>query len=135
MIISFEIHQTLETILKECKTSKYWSYHASQIVQGKFILQDKDFSNSWADCIAYDNRISITTAWGGYTYHIEQKKDGRTIVSYNGPVKGFLQQSLLPRLTPINNIYEVLVYSTKEGWIKFRNYLDKRGVNLYFETY
>jgi hypothetical protein len=131
MIITFEIKQNLSEIIKDCKTSKYWFYQEAS-KKGRFNLQDKEFDNSYASCYQYDNRLSIITAWGNYSYLIEQRQHG-TFCTYNGPLKGFLQQSLLPGLTPKGNIYERLVYSTKEGWLKFRELLDKRNWNLYFE--
>lgn len=133
MEIVFEIKQSLESIINECKTSKYWNY--SEGVNGKvFILEDKEFSNSYASCFVAKNQLDFKTAFSSFTYKVYEK-EGRTLCRYEGALKGFLQQSLMPRLTPKGNIYEVLVYSTEGGYMKFRKYLDKRNWNLYFETY
>lgn len=133
MEIVFEIKENLESILKECKTSKYWNY--SECMDGKiFCLEDKEFINSYASCHynVEKKELNFKTAWSSYTYKIYER-DGETLCRYEGALKGFLQQSLMPRLTPKGNIYEVLIYSTEGGWQKFRNYLNKRNWNLYFD--
>ena len=128
MIITFEIKQNLQQIIKECHTSKYWSFHKG--TKADFYLVDRNFTQSAAECYIKENTLTIKTAWSGYTYIIKQRGDGIVYVTYNGPLKGFMQQSLLPTLTPTEGIYERLVYSTKEGWLRFREYLDKRNWNL-----
>lgn len=132
MEIVFEIKENVENILNECKSSNYWNY--SEGVNGKvFILEDKEFSNSYASCfISQEKQLDFKTAWSSFTYKVYEK-DGKTLCRYEGALKGFLQQALMPRLTPKGNIYEVLIYSTEGGWMKFRQYLDKRNWNLYFD--
>lgn len=105
----------------------------------KFIIQDTDFVCS--DCIieikkregaSTPSQIDIQTSWSGFHYTIYSPRDynsimsikaqGYTLCKYSGAFRGFMEQNLLPKLSPILMGDEEVESSLKGGSIPLLKY-------------
>ena len=134
MKITFEISQTVSELLEYCQSDKYTDFKMAKDENGvpyrnKARIVDLFFHSSYAYVIWNDNYMLIYTAWSQFTYEITVK-NGKTYCTYDGAVKGLLKQNLIPHITPAEDIYECVCHSSTHGWIKLRNYLDARDINL-----
>jgi hypothetical protein len=139
MKITFEISQSINDLLEYCQTNKYYDFEMAKDeneipYRNKARLIDIQFDNSYAEIIWKDNYMLIYTAWSGFKYEIF-KKNNRTYCTYDGAVKGLLNQNLIPHITPIEDIYECVCHSSTHGWTNLRQYLDARGMNLKLNIY
>ena len=139
MKITFEISQTISDLLEYCQTNKYFDFEMAKDennvpYHNKAKLVDLDFTNSYAEVIWKNNYMLIYTAWSQFRYEIFVKNN-RTYCTYDGAVKGLLNQNLIPHITPIGDIYECVCHSSTHGWTKLREYLDARDLTLKLNIY
>jgi hypothetical protein len=132
MKITFEIVETISEIREYCESNKYWDYEMAKSYDGvpyrnKAKLVDLEFTDSSTEMTWIGEKLIFNTAWSGFEYEIEER-NGKTYCSYNGAVKGFLKQSLMPPLTPAVNIHDCKCYSSTHGSMFFGDYLLARGL-------
>ncbi|MDH6343416.1 hypothetical protein M2480_002996 [Parabacteroides sp. PFB2-12] len=109
MRIRFEIREELADIVAEILESEKW--HAQVLEEGdsfkRVSIKDPHF-DSKANVEIWREEIHIRTAWSNYTYRIF--KEGRVVwCEYIGAYRGLLEQTLLPQLTPKENILDMPV--------------------------
>ena len=134
MRITFEISQSIQDLLEYCQSDKYSDFEMVHDENGvpyrnKARIVDLFFPDSYAEMIWKEDYMLIYTAWSQFTYEITVK-NGKTYCTYDGAVKGLLKQNLIPHIIPAEDIYECVCHSSTHGWIKLRNYLDARDINL-----
>ena len=96
MRIQFEIKESLINILDQLMHSDFWATEIKEDESGKKIIKIKDLAyNLEAVAEVMGNEIFIRTALSKYTYRI-----------YEGAYRGFLEQKLLPIITPKENLLE-----------------------------
>jgi len=132
MKITFEISQSIQDLLEYCQSDKYSDFEMVHDENGvpyrnKARMVDLEFTDSYAEIIWKENYMLIYTAWSQFTYEIEER-DGKTYCTYNGAVKGFLKQSLIPHITPAVCIHDCMCHSSTHGTLLFEDYLLARGL-------
>jgi len=134
MKITFEISQSIADLLEYCQSDKYSDFEMAHDENGvpyrnKARMVDLEFTNSYAEIIWKEGYMLIYTAWSQFTYEIEER-DGKTYCTYNGAVKGFLKQALIPHITPAPgiNIHDCMCHSSTHGTLLFEEYLLARGL-------
>lgn len=105
MRIQFEIKESLINILDQLMHSDFWATEIKEDESGKKIIKIKDLAyNLEAVAEVMGNEIFIKTALSKYTYRIYEVK-GSVGVSMWG-LSWFLEQKLLPIITPKENLLE-----------------------------
>ena len=132
MKITFEISQSIQDLLEYCQSDKYSDFEMVHDENGvpyrnKAKMVDLEFTNSYAEIIWKEQYMLIYTAWSQFTYEIEER-DGKTYCTYNGAVKGFLKQALIPHITPAVDIHDCVCHSSTHGSMSFGDYLLARGL-------
>ena len=132
MKITFEISQSIQDLLEYCQSDKYSDFEMVYDENGvpyrnKARMVDLEFTNSYAEIIWKEQYMLIYTAWSQFTYEIEER-DGKTYCTYNGAVKGFLKQALIPHITPAVDIHDCVCHSSTHGSMSFGDYLLARGL-------
>jgi hypothetical protein len=132
MKITFEISQSIQDLLEYCQSDKYSDFEMVHDENGvpyrnKARMVDLEFTNSYAEIIWKEHYMLIYTAWSQFTYEIEER-DGKTYCTYNGAVKGFLKQALIPHITPAVDIHDCVCHSSTHGSMSFGDYLLARGL-------
>ena len=134
MKITFEISQSIQDLLEYCQSDKYSDFEMVHDENGvpyrnKAKMVDLEFTDSYAELIWKEHYMLIYTAWSQFTYEIEER-DGKTYCTYNGAVKGFLKQALIPHITPAVgvNIHDCVCHSSTHGSMSFGDYLLARGL-------
>jgi hypothetical protein len=132
MKITFEISQSIQDLLEYCQSDKYSDFEMVHDENGvpyrnKARMVDLEFTNSYAEIIWKEQYMLIYTAWSQFTYEIEER-DGKTYCTYNGAVKGFLKQALIPHITPAVDIHDCVCHSSTHGSMSFGDYLLARGL-------
>ncbi|MDL2244013.1 hypothetical protein [Parabacteroides sp. PFB2-10] len=109
MRIQFEIREELADIVAEILDSEKWHAHILEEGDGfkRVSIKDPQF-DSKANIEIWREEIHIRTAWSNYTYRIFKQHRG-VWCEYIGAYRGLLEQTLLPQLTPKENILDVLV--------------------------
>ena len=106
MRIQFEIKESLINILDQLMHSDFWATEIKEDESGKKIIKIKDLAyNLEAVAEVMGNEIFIRTALSKYTYRIYVVK-GECWCEYVGAYRGFLEQKLLPIITPKENLLE-----------------------------
>ena len=106
MRIQFEIKESLINILDQLMHSDFWATEIKEDESGKKIIKIKDLAyNLEAVAEVMGNEIFIRTALSKYTYRIYEVK-GECWCEYVGAYRGFLEQKLLPIITPKENLLE-----------------------------
>ena len=86
--------------------SDFWATEIKEDESGKKIIKIKDLAyNLEAVAEVMGNEIFIRTALSKYTYRIYEVK-GECWCEYVGAYRGFLEQKLLPIITPKENLLE-----------------------------
>jgi hypothetical protein len=132
MKITFEISQSIQDLLEYCQSDKYSDFEMVHDENGipyrnKAKMVDLEFTDSYAEIIWKEHYMLIYTAWSQFTYEIEER-DGKTYCTYNGAVKGFLKQALIPHITPAVDIHDCVCHSSTHGTLLFEDYLLARGL-------
>jgi hypothetical protein len=134
MKITFEISQSIQDLLEYCQSDKYSDFEMVHDENGvpyrnKARMVDLEFTDSYAEIIWKEDYMLIYTAWSQFTYEIEER-DGKTFCTYNGAVKGFLKQALIPHITPAPGVYilDCMCHSSTHGTLLFEDYVLARGL-------
>jgi len=140
MRIQFEIRERLHEIITEILQSEKWHVLVKEENENFKRITIKDpYFESEATIEIWEQEIHLRTAWSNYTYRIYQM--GNNVwCEYIGAYRGLLEQTLLPRITPKENILDSIVtHSTLLAGEKetLRNYSNenvkhkkKRGEDL-----
>lgn len=127
MRIQFEIKENLSEIVNEILNSERWLTVVKEDISGRksVVIRDQNY-DSEALIEIYDREINIKTAWSSYSYRLFVLGDG-IWCEYNGAYRGFLEQKLLPTITPKESLLdsEVLdssLYGTEKR--KLREYAE-----------
>ena len=135
MRIQFEIKESLINILDQLMHSDFWATEIKEDESGKKIIKIKDLAyNLEAVAEVMGNEIFIKTALSKYTYRIYEVK-GECWCEYVGAYRGFLEQKLLPIITPKENLLEceVLDSSILGGKQKtLREYADDPLLRIHY---
>lgn len=109
MRIQFEIKEKLHDIISEILHSDKWHTMVKEDKEDlkRIILKDRHFESE-ASVEIWKNEIHLKTAWSNYTYRIYQHV-GSVWCEYVGAYRGLLEQSLLPRITPKENLLDAEV--------------------------
>ena len=132
MKITFEISQSIQDLLEYCQSDKYSDFEMVHDENGvpyrnKARMVDLEFTNSYAEIIWKEQYMLIYTAWSQFTYEIEER-DGKTYCTYNGAVKGFMKQALIPHITPAADIHDCVCHSSTHCSMSFGDFLLARGL-------
>jgi hypothetical protein len=132
MKITFEISQSIQDLLEYCQTNKYWDFEMAEDENNvpyanKARIVDLHFPSSYADVIWKKNYMLIYTAWSQFSYEMTVE-NGKTYCTYNGAVRGFLKQDLIPHITPAVCIHDCMCESSTHGILLFEDYLLARGL-------
>lgn len=147
MRIQFEIKENLPEITDEILHSDKWLTLVKEENGPLTRVTIKDpYFDSEASVDIWEKEIHLTTAWSNYTYRI-YPKGKNTWCEYIGAYRGLLEQKLLPKITPKENILDSKVlnssllgeekntlrdYSTENLKLKnFRRDNFKEGEELY----
>ena len=115
MRIQFEIKESLINILDQLMHSDFWATEIKEDESGKKIIKIKDLAyNLEAVAEVMGNEIFIRTALSKYTYRIYEVK-GECWCEYVGAYRGFLEQKLLPIITPKENLLGIVYQGTVDG--------------------
>lgn len=106
MRIQFEIKERLDDIIWEILHSEKWHPLIKEEKEGLKRLTLKDpYFESEAQVEIWKDEIHLKTAWSNYTYRIYNR--GNSVwCEYVGAYRGLLEQSLLPRITPKDNLLD-----------------------------
>ena len=131
MRITFEISQSIQDLLEYCQSDKYSDFEMVHDENGvpyrnKARMVDLEFTNSYAEMIWKEDYMLIYTAWSQFTYEFTVK-NGKTYCTYDGAVKGFLKQALIPHITTVN-IHDCMCHSSTHGTLLFEDYVLARGL-------
>lgn len=112
MRIQFEIKENLADIREEILRSDKWLAVIKEDKPELTRVTIKDpYFDSEASVDIWREEIHITTAWSNYTYRIYHKGDA-VWCEYVGAYRGLLEQNLLPKLTPKENILDSQVLNS-----------------------
>ncbi len=115
MKILFEIKENLHDILEQLLHSDFWITEVEDIDDEKRIIKIRDFAYPQeARAEVTPQGICLQTALSKYTYRLFEK-DGSCWCEYIGAYRGFLEQKLLPILTPKENLLDQPVSSSLLG--------------------
>lgn len=115
MKIIFEIKESLANLIDQLENSHFWESKEIQVDETKKIIKIKDFAYP-QEAIAEITKgnILIRTALSKYIYHIYES-EGSCWCEYDGAYRGFLEQKLLPVITPKENLLDQEVTSSLLG--------------------
>lgn len=112
MRILFEIRENLHDILEQLLHSDFWITEVEEIGNEKQVIRIRDFAYPQeATAEVSPHEICLHTAWSKYTYRLYEE-NGSCWCEYIGAYRGFLEQKLLPIITPKENILDQPVSSS-----------------------
>ncbi len=113
MRIVFEIRENLPDIINEILKSDKWIATLKEELDGRktYLIKDPIYNNSEATIEIYDKEVLIQTAWSKYTYRIFPINN-IIYCEYTGAYRGLLEQTLLPTITPKDNLLESQVLNS-----------------------
>lgn len=135
MRILFKIKENLSEIVDEILHSEKWISIVKKDQKGRKYVEIKDpIFSSVAVAEIGPESILIHTAWSKYSYRIFQK-DGSIWCEYVGAYRGLLQQQLLPKFSPTENLLDVDVFESTLYGKETRKLRDYANDNLMLKEF